>query len=169
MDTRTVGTPLHLRATPVRRLLSGLPLVLVALLLGAMEVGALLDGGVVILMVLMVPIIALLLWAAVRSFRLELVLTDDALTVRGLARTRTVPRSAIDAVLPSAGGGVAVAAVLFGVSGVRLPTVRWHAADGSARITPLFLLAPGGASRPSRWQTAQLATLQEWAAERQAY
>ena len=128
MDTRAVGTPLHLRPTPVRRVLSGLPLVLVALLFGAMTVGAMLDGGTPVLMVLMVPIIGLLLWAAVRSFRLELVLTDDALTVRGLARTRTVPRFAIDAVPPS---------------------------------------ATGGASRPSRWQTAHLATLQEWAGDRQ--
>ena len=148
-------------------MLSGLPLVLVAVLFGAMVVGALLDGGGnPVLMVLMVPIIALLLWAAVRSFGLELLLTDDARTVRGLARTRTVPRFAIEAVLPSATAGAAAAAVLFKVSEDQLPTVRWHAPDGSARITPLFLLAPGGASRPSRWQTAHLATLQEWVADR---
>jgi len=57
---------------------------------------------------------------------------------------------------------------LVKVSGNSLPTVRWHGSDGSTCATPLFLLAPGGASRPSRWQTAHPATLQEQAAERQA-
>ena len=108
-------------------MLSGLPLVLVAVLFGAMVVGALLDGGGnPVLMVLMVPIIALLLWAAVRSFGLELLLTDDARTVRGLARTRTVPRFAIEAVLPSATAGAAAAAVLFKVSEDQLPTVQTY-------------------------------------------
>jgi hypothetical protein len=82
---------------------------------------------------------------AVRSLRIGLECRDGVVRVRGLLRTRVVPRATIEEI-------------------TGLPALRWRDSEGRRRWTPIVFLSdsPGAFSHFRRHNAAELDRLRRW-------
>jgi hypothetical protein len=81
------------------------------------------------LLAIAVPVVALGVVLAVRGYRMAVIVEGQTVTVRGMCRSRVVPRSGVDALHDGD------TTLLF----ARTPTMSWHDETGTARRTRLWM------------------------------